>query len=138
MRSFVPTLKKSTSGASRSATTAALGTSRLTPTGTSSRKATPSARSSALTRSSSASARRRSPGPLTNGNMIRTGPCSPARSSARSCTRKGSGDRRSRRSALSPSAGFGLDGPEGPSASSPTSQVRTVTGCGCICSTSRR
>ena len=47
MRSFVPTLKKSTSGASRSATTAALGTSRLTPTGTSSRKATPSARSSA-------------------------------------------------------------------------------------------
>ena len=45
--------------------------------------------------------------------MMRRGPCRPARSRARSCTRKGSGERRSRRSARSPRAGFGLDGPRG-------------------------
>jgi len=71
----------------------------------------PSARSSVFACSSRSRASRRSLGPLTKGNMMRTGPWAPARRRARSCTRKGSGDRRRSRSALSPRAGFGLDGP---------------------------
>ena len=39
------------------------------------------------------------------------GPCRPARRRARSCTRNGWGDRRTRRSARSPRAGLGLVGP---------------------------
>ena len=73
----------------------------------------PSRRSPARVSSSRSSTSRRSLGPVTNGNMMRSGPCSAARSSARSWARKGSGSRRMRRSARSPSAGFALVGPPG-------------------------
>ena len=57
MRSFVPMLKKSTSRASRSAVTAALGVSSMIPSGTPGSCATPSAARSARTLAQIASAR---------------------------------------------------------------------------------
>ena len=81
IRSLVPIVKKSTSGASRSAASAADGTSIIAPTLTRDRRSAPHLRAGS-----------RAPGallrpPVTNGNMMRSGPWADARTSARSCVR---------------------------------------------------
>ena len=102
MRSLVPMLKKSACSASRSAVSAAEGTSIMTPIGTCG-TASPPARSAAAARSTAARAARSSSTPETKGNMIRSGPCTAARSSARSCVWKTSSFARLSRTPRSPS-----------------------------------
>ena len=84
MRSLVPMVKKSTSRASSDAVKAADGTSIMMPTGTR-RRLDAAQASSPRASSSSALAARTSCSDDTNGNMMRSGPCVAARSSARSC-----------------------------------------------------
>ena len=131
MRSLVPTLKKSTWGARRSAVTAALGTSRFRPMGTSSAKATPSRRSPARVSSRRARTTCRSLGPVTNGNMMRSGPWHGRAQQGAELGPEGLGGAAQQAQRPLPQRGVRAAsarrarGPRGP-----TSQVRTVTGCG--------
>ena len=103
IRSLVPMLKKSASAASRSAVSAADGTSIMTPIGTSGTANAARAQRVGGPRARRLRAARSSFTPDTNGNMIRSGPWRAARSSARSCAWKISSSARLSRMPRSPS-----------------------------------
>ena len=114
----------------RVARTAAAGVSIITPSGTSRRNSHAARlRASRAASSSSSRARRTSSSVTTSGSMMRTSPCTAARSSARSCTPNSSGWSRHMRIARQPRNGFASVGnPPTGSLSPPMSNVRMTTG----------